>query len=97
MRYHCEYCERDGNLAEFCFRRKRDDRRQVELNNRDMYHQRVGVREPEVQRRTSRPRGTMPQGARPQVARPRGGLPDGVQVMIHIILDPVAVALALRP
>jgi hypothetical protein len=27
VRYHCEYCERDGHLASFCFRRKRDERR----------------------------------------------------------------------
>jgi hypothetical protein len=23
---HCEHCERDGHLAEFCFRRKREER-----------------------------------------------------------------------
>lgn len=27
VRYHCEYCERDGHLIEYCFRRKRDERR----------------------------------------------------------------------
>jgi len=26
VRYHCEYCKRDGHLVEFCFRRKRDER-----------------------------------------------------------------------
>jgi hypothetical protein len=26
VRYHCDYCHRDGHLAEFCFRRKRDER-----------------------------------------------------------------------
>ena len=25
VRYHYEYCERDGHLASFCFRRKRDE------------------------------------------------------------------------
>jgi len=36
VRYHCEYCKRDVHLVEFCFRRKRDERREYELNNRDM-------------------------------------------------------------
>ena len=25
--YHCDFCDRDGHLAEFCFRRKRAERR----------------------------------------------------------------------
>ena len=73
VRYHCDYCHRDGHLAEFCFRRKRDERREYELNNRNMYRPPHGVHVPPVQRHSVRPRGAMPQGARPQVARPRGG------------------------
>jgi hypothetical protein len=73
MRYHCDYCHRDGHLAEFCFRRKRDERREYKLNNRNMCHPPHGVHVPPVQRRSARPRSAMPQGARPQVARPRGG------------------------
>ena len=73
VRYHCEYCHRDGHLVEFCFRRKRDERREYELNNRNMYRPPHGVHVPPVQRRSARPRGAMPQGARPQLARPRGG------------------------
>ena len=38
MMYHCEYCKRDGHLAEFSFRRKRDEGQEYELNNREMYH-----------------------------------------------------------
>ena len=26
VRYHCDYCHRDGHLAKYCFRRKRDER-----------------------------------------------------------------------
>jgi hypothetical protein len=26
VRYHYDYCHRDGHLAEFCFRRKKDER-----------------------------------------------------------------------
>jgi hypothetical protein len=37
VRYHCDYCYRDGHLVKFCFRRKRDERREYELNNRNMY------------------------------------------------------------
>jgi hypothetical protein len=73
VRYHCDYCHRDGHLAEFCFRRKRDERREYELNNQNMYRPPHGVHVPHVQRRSARLRGAMPQGARPQVARPRGG------------------------
>jgi len=73
VRYHCEYCERDGHLIEYCFRRKRDERREFELNNRDMFHPSYGVHVPPVQRHSARPRGAMPQGARPQPTRPRGG------------------------
>ena len=28
VRYHCEYCDREGHLEEFCFRRKRAVRRE---------------------------------------------------------------------
>jgi len=72
VRYHCKHCHRDGHLVEFCFRRKRDERREYELNNRNMYRPPHGVHVPLVQRRITRPRGTKPQGARPQLARPRG-------------------------
>jgi hypothetical protein len=73
VRYHCDYCRREGHLVEFCFRRKRDERREYELNNRNMYHPPHGIHVPPVQRRNARLRGAMPQGARPQLARPRGG------------------------
>jgi hypothetical protein len=73
VRYHCDYCHRDGHLAEFYFRRKRVERREYELNNRNMYRPPHGIHVPPIQRRSARPRGAIPQGARPQVARPRGG------------------------
>ena len=28
VRYHCEFCDREGHLEEFCFRRKRAVRRE---------------------------------------------------------------------
>jgi hypothetical protein len=36
VRYHCEYCERDGHLASFCFRRKRDERQVSESSRKDI-------------------------------------------------------------
>ena len=48
--------------------RKRDERREFELNIRDMYHPSHGVHVPLVQRHSTRPRGAMP-----QATRPRGG------------------------
>ena len=37
VRYHCEYCHRDGHLVEFCFKRKRDEQQEYDLNKRNMY------------------------------------------------------------
>src|SRR5579859_81565 len=74
VRYHCEYCQRDGHLAEFCFRRKRDERREFEWNNRDRYHSsQVGFDVPPTQRCFDRPRGVRPQVPEPQFFRPPGG------------------------
>ena len=73
VKYHCEYCKRDGHHAEFCFRRKRDERQECELKNRDMYHPSHGVHVPPIQRHSAIPRGAMPQGARSQAMRPRDG------------------------
>ena len=41
VRYHCEYCDREGHLEEFCFRRKQAVRREQERRNADMYYARV--------------------------------------------------------
>src|SRR6185312_13731569 len=41
VRYHCEYCDREGHLEEFCFRRKRAVRREQERRNSEMYSARV--------------------------------------------------------
>jgi hypothetical protein len=65
VRYHCDYCHRDGHLAEFCFRRKRDERREYELNNQNIYRLPHGVHVPPIQRRSARSRGAMLQGDRP--------------------------------
>jgi hypothetical protein len=73
VRYHCEYCERDGHLASFCFRKKRDERRVSESSRKDMNHPSHGVHAQPVQRRPVRPRGALPLAARPQAVRPRGG------------------------
>jgi hypothetical protein len=65
VRYHCEYCERDGHLASFCFRRKRDERQVSESSRKDMNHPSHGVHAQLVQRRPRRPRGVLPLAARP--------------------------------
>jgi hypothetical protein len=46
--FHCEHCGRDGHLAEFCFRRKREERLVRELSNKDWYHPSRGVPEPRL-------------------------------------------------
>ena len=70
VRYHCDYCHRDGHLAEFCFRRKRDEIHEYELYNRNIYCPPLGVHVLPVQRHSARPKGAMPQVARPLVVRP---------------------------
>ena len=54
IRFHCEYCGRDGHKDEFCFRRKRHERFAREMANKDRYHLPHGVPEP---RRGPLPRG----------------------------------------
>jgi hypothetical protein len=45
--FHCEHCGRDGHLAEFCFKRKRE-RLARELANKDRYRPSRGVPEPRL-------------------------------------------------
>jgi hypothetical protein len=49
VRFHCGYCERDGHKDEFCFQRKREERKAKEWANKDKYHPSSGVLEPCVQ------------------------------------------------
>jgi hypothetical protein len=46
--FHCEHCGRDGHLAEFRFRRKREERLARELANKDRYRPSHGVLEPRM-------------------------------------------------
>jgi hypothetical protein len=46
--FHGEHCGRDGHLAEFCFKRKREERLARELANKDMYRPSRGVPEPRL-------------------------------------------------
>jgi hypothetical protein len=46
--FHCEHCGRDGHLAEFCFRRKREERLARELANKNRYRPSRGVPEPRL-------------------------------------------------
>jgi hypothetical protein len=43
-----EHCGRDGQLAEFCFRRKREERFAREMENKDRYRPSHGVPEPRM-------------------------------------------------
>jgi hypothetical protein len=46
VRFHCDYCGRDGHKDEFCFKRKREERMVKEWANKDKYHPSSGVLEP---------------------------------------------------
>ncbi|WVZ52928.1 LOW QUALITY PROTEIN: hypothetical protein U9M48_003927 [Paspalum notatum var. saurae] len=37
--YHCEFCQRNGHLEEFCFRRKRVERHERAWGNQDQFYQ----------------------------------------------------------
>ena len=55
--------EREGHLATFCFRRKRDERQVSKSSRKNMNHPSHGVHAQPVQRR--RPRGALPLATRP--------------------------------
>jgi hypothetical protein len=72
--FHCEHCGRDGHLAEFCFRWKREERLARELANKDRYRPSRGVPEPRlVPRGEGMVRTIYPRGRREFV--PRGDPP----------------------
>jgi hypothetical protein len=47
--FHCDYCGRDGQKSEFCFKKKCEDRMAKEWANKDKYHPFNGVLEPRMQ------------------------------------------------
>jgi hypothetical protein len=49
VRFHCGYCGRDGHKDEFCFKRKREERKAKQCANKDKYHPSSGVLESCVQ------------------------------------------------
>jgi hypothetical protein len=49
IRFHCEFCGKDGHKIAFCFKRKREERIAKEWANKDKYHPSDGVLEPLVQ------------------------------------------------
>jgi hypothetical protein len=49
VKFHCDYCGRDGQKSEFCFKRKCGERIVKEWANRDKYHPPNCVLEPHVQ------------------------------------------------
>jgi hypothetical protein len=68
--FHCEHCVRDGPLAEFCFRKKREERLARELANKDRYRPSRGVPEPRfVPRGEGMVRTIYPHGRREYVPR----------------------------
>jgi hypothetical protein len=46
--FRCEYCGKERHLAEFCYKRKRDERLAREQANQDRYRQSHGILEPRV-------------------------------------------------
>jgi outer membrane biosynthesis protein TonB len=49
IRFHCEFCGRDGHRGEFCFKRKREERMAKEWANKDRYHSSNGLHESRMQ------------------------------------------------
>jgi hypothetical protein len=46
IRFHYEFCGKDGHKREFCYKRKREARMAKEWANKDRYHPSHGVPEP---------------------------------------------------
>jgi hypothetical protein len=49
IRFHCEFCGKDGHKKEFCYKRRREARMAKEWANKDRYHPSHDVPEPRVQ------------------------------------------------
>jgi hypothetical protein len=49
IRFHCEFCGKDGHKKEFCYKRRRKARMAKEWANKDKYHPSHDVPEPRVQ------------------------------------------------
>jgi hypothetical protein len=43
IRFHCEFCRKDGHKREFCYKRRREVRMAKEWTNKDRYHPSHGV------------------------------------------------------
>jgi hypothetical protein len=48
IRFHCEFCGKDGHKKEFCYKRRREVRMAKEWANKDRYHPFHGVPEPRM-------------------------------------------------
>jgi hypothetical protein len=49
IRFHCEFCGKDGHKKEFCYKKRREARMAKEWANKDKYHPSDGVLEPRAQ------------------------------------------------
>jgi hypothetical protein len=49
VRFHCDYCGRNGHKGEFCFKKKCEERMAKEWANKDKHRPSNGVLEPRVQ------------------------------------------------
>ena len=48
IRFHCDHCGKDGHIEEFCWRKRRELRREKELGNKDRYYSSHRVPAPRV-------------------------------------------------
>jgi hypothetical protein len=48
IRFHCEFCGKDGHKREFCYKKRREARMAKEWANKDRYHPSHGVTEPRI-------------------------------------------------
>jgi hypothetical protein len=71
--FHYDYCEREGHLTAFCFKRKRDEWWGSESTRRNMNHPSHGIYDFPAHRCPMRPRGALPHDTRPQEVRLKGG------------------------
>jgi hypothetical protein len=93
VRFHCDYCGRDGHKDEFCFKRKREERMAKEWANKDKYHPSSGVLEPRVQMpRAKASVRTVPAWGERKAA---GGVAEGVKP-VKPVLKPVRLVWCLQ-
>jgi hypothetical protein len=85
--FRCEYCGKERHLAEFCYKRKRDEKLVREQANQDRYHQSHGIPEPRM---------PLPRGVGSVRSVGRVGAQGGREVVVRGLIGEMMVCVLVR-